>query len=446
MRGNDLGRGFSVTDSADHQRARSGAERGRQADSPAQMPALGWKEIILRTFKEGAKDNIALVAAGVAFYAFLAIVPLMGATVLTYGFIARPETVLKNMQSVMAIAPPNIAETVGGMLLNVVKSSGSKKGLGIFVALGVAIWGARNAAGSIMIALNIAYEEEEQRGFVRKTLTALAMTLGLVLLGLAAVAAMGALHYVQQLWPGSSATAALLGRLLTYPLLAVGAAATAATIYRYGPSRQKAKWTWLTPGSIFSAVGWLVTTVGFGLYVTRFANYNATYGSLGGIVALLTWIYLSAYVFLFGAELNSEVEHQTAKDTTAGGNKPLGARGAWSADHVADGPDDEGKEGETGKPSPMSSDGAGEGSSAARHSHPQPIPQAVAGSSSAHPYLVSRTASRIGSFAGLEKIGMVSSILSTAGLSLLRTKGKAKAGAALLGAAAGLAWFGREKD
>jgi len=455
-----------VTSSADHQRAQGDAERGRQADSPAEMPALGWKEIVLRTFKEGAKDNIALVAAGVAFYAFLAIVPLMGATVLTYGFIARPEAVLKDVQSLTAIAPPDVARTIGDMLLGVVKSSGSKKGLGILAALAVAVWGARNAAGSIMVALNIAYEEEEQRGLVERTLTALAMTVGLVLLGLVAIVAMSALHYVQQLWPGSSATAALVGRVLTYPVLAVGAAATAATIYRYGPSRAKAKWSWLTPGSIFSAVGWLVTTVVFSLYVTRFGNYNATYGSLGGVVALLTWIYLSSYIFLFGAELNSEVEHQTAKDTTRGGEKPLGARGAWSADHVADGADDEGKEGETGEPSALSSDAEGEGAVGARRSHPhgqvqaapgslQPsrgdgglsiLPQAGGGGQREHPYLVSRATSRIGGLAGLRKIGVVSSILSTAGLSLLRTRGKAKAGAALVGAAAGLAWLGRQKD
>ncbi|MEO6248645.1 MAG: YihY/virulence factor BrkB family protein [Sphingomicrobium sp.] len=435
-----------MTSSADNQRAVSGADRGREADSPAQMPVLGWKEILLRTFKEGAKDNIALVAAGVAFYAFLAVVPLMGATVLTYGFIARPEAVLKDMQSLTAIAPPNISHMIGDMLLGVVKASGSKKGFGILIALGIALWGARNAAGSIMIALNIAYEEDERRGLVRKTLTALAMTLGLVLLGLAAITAMGVLQYVQQLWPGSSATAAHLGRIAIYPMLGVGAAATAATIYRYGPSRQKAKWSWLTPGSIFSAVGWLVTTVVFGLYVTRFADYNATYGSLGGAIALLTWIYLSSYVFLLGAELNSEVEHQTARDTTAGAEKPLGERGAWSADHVADGPADEGKEAETGKPSAMSSDAAEEGPRGKSNRCSAHFAAARKGEGDAHPYLVSRATSRVGSLTGLRTIGMMSSLLATAGLSLLRTRGKAKAGAGLLGAAAGLALLCRDRD
>ncbi|MDP9086459.1 MAG: YihY/virulence factor BrkB family protein [Pseudomonadota bacterium] len=424
-----------MSGSADHQRATTGAERERRADSPAQFPAPRWREILIRAFQEGAKDNIALVAAGVAFYAFLAIVPLMGATVLTYGLIARSSAVLKDVQALTAIAPPNVAQTIGDLLLGVIRSSRSQKGFGIVIALAVAIWGARNAAGSMMIALNIAYEEEEQRGFAARTLTALAMTLGLVLLGLAAIVAIGALHYLQKLWPGSSEKAALLGRIATYPVIGVGAAATAATIYRYGPSRQKAKWIWLTPGSIFSAVGWLVTTIGFGLYVTRFANYNATYGSLGGVVALLTWIYLSSYVFLLGAELNNAVEYQTVMGTTKGGEE-------WSADHVAERPGDRGKKDETGKSSAMASDAAAPG--------PGPLarPRARAGEALQREplYLISRTASFAGSIAGRQKIGVITSILSTVGLSLLRTRGKAKAGAALLGAAAGLAFLGRAKD
>ena len=420
-----------MTSIADHQRSTGGAERGRQADSPAQMPVPRWTEIFLRTFKASGKDNIALVAAGVAFYAFLAVVPLMGATVLTYGFIASPETVIGNMRSLMTIAPPDIAQTIGDMLLSVVKSSTNKKGLGIFVALAVALWGARNAAGSIMIALNISYEEDEARGFVTRTLAALAMTLGLVVLALAAIAAMGALRYLQTLWPGSSDTAVMLGRIVSYPLLGIGAAAAAATIYRYGPSRQQARWNWLTPGAIFSAVGWLLTTVGFGLYVTRFANYNATYGSIGGIIALLTWVYLSSYIFLFGAELNNQVEHQTTKDTTRGGAEPPGSHGAWSADHVADGAADKEPE------------GVDEGKSV-ETVETVAFNNAPVNVNANHLFVTSRVTSAASQIAGSPKIGMMSSILSTAGLSLLRKRGKARVGTALLLTAAGLALLWRE--
>jgi len=196
-------------------------------------------------------------------------------------------------------------------------------------------------------------------------------------------------------------------------------------------------------------VGWLLTTAGFGLYVTRFANYNATYGSIGGIVALLTWIYLSSYVFLFGAELNSEVEHQTAKDTTRGGAKPLGSRGAWSADHVADGAEDEGGEAEGRKPSPMADDKGPEGAAGSKSVETVetvPFNNAPVKVNAKHPFVTSRMTSVASQIVGSPKIGMMSSILSTAGLSLLRKRGKARVGAALLLTAAGLALIKREPD
>ncbi|MCA1654213.1 MAG: YihY/virulence factor BrkB family protein [Sphingomicrobium sp.] len=412
-------------------------DHGRSAESPWQMPASGWKDILLRTWKESSKDNVGLVAAGVAFYAFLAIVPLLEATVLTYGLIASPHAVIANMESLTHVLPANIAKLIGEQLMSVVHTSGGKKGLGVLVALAVTLFGARNAAGSIVIALNIAYEEEEKRGFLKVTLLALAITAAAVVLALLAIAAIGVLQFIGRLLPHAPAVA-LLGKVLTPVLLAVGAAAAAAALYRYGPSREKAQWTWLTPGSLFSAIGWLVVTAGFGIYVTRFAHYDATYGSLGAVVALLTWIYLSSYVFLFGAELNSEFEHQTAKDTTQGTDDPLGQRGAWSADHVAAGADDEGKEADQGSPSPLSIDPS-------PRTAPPPSPSSSKPASE-HAYLASRVTSHGARMAGLAKVGTLSSILSTTGLAMLRRKGSAKAGAALLAAAAGLALLRREKQ
>lgn len=426
-----------MIDRPGQQRATDGAERGRQADSPAEMPMLSWQEILVRTWNESSKDNVALVAAGVTFYAFLALVPMLAAIVLSYGLFARPEAVIHAVGSLTAILPPNVSKLIGGMLLTVVHSSGGKKGLGIFVALAVALWGSRNAAGSLIIALNIAYEEEEQRGFVHRTLLALAITLGAVALGLAAIAATTALAFFANLWPDASGLVRSLGRVVTYPLLASGGAAAAATLYRYGPSRDRARWSWLTPGSLFSALGWLLLTIGFGLYVRRIAHYDATYGSLGAVIALLTWIYLSSYVFLFGGELNSEVEHQTARDTTDGGVQPLGERGAWAADHVANGPDDEDNEkGRGGGESPLANTQMPEDRDKSRMTEPP----------AEHPYLASRITNRGAQLAGFAKVGMVASVLSTAGLSLLRRKGRAVTGAALIAAAAGLAYLTREKD
>ena len=431
----------SLADRAEKAAEAPAHQKGRQAETPAEIPALGWKEIAFRTWKESSKDNVSLVAAGVAFYGFLAMVPLLGATVLTYGLVASPHTVLHNVQSLATMLPQDVAKLIGDQLLNVVKTSGSKKGFGVLVALLIAIWGARNAAGSIVIALNIAYEEEEKRGWFRVTLLSLAITLAAVALAMMGAAVIGAMSALDRLLPSTGPVGLILGRVIAYALLAAVAAAAAATLYRYGPSRVKAKWTWLTPGSLFFAIGWLVLTLGFGFYVSRFGKYNVTYGSLGGVIVLLTWLYLSSFILLFGAEFNSEIEHQTARDTTADrGERPLGARGAWSADHVADGPGDEGKEGNGADEQPLSDDpGAREGSSAApQHS------AAKSEEGSGHAYLVARATNRAASLAGLRKVEMISAALSTIGLSLLRKRGRAGVGAALLATAAGLSLLKRK--
>ena len=401
------------------------------------MPLSGWKDVLLRTWKESTKDNVGLIAAGVAFYSFLALVPLLGAIVLTYGLVASPETVLKNMQSLTSVMPADVAKLVGEQLLNVVSTSSGKKGLGLLLALAIALFGARNAAGAIITALNIAYEEDEKRGFLKVTLLALTITAAAVVLALVTVVVVTALRFLASLIPDAPMFVVWLIRAATALLVAAGAAAAVATLYRYAPSRAKAKWTWLTPGTALSAVGWLMLSVAFGIYVSRFANYGATYGSIGGVVALLTWVYLSSYIFLFGAELNSEFEHQTARDTTTGAPQPLGRRAAWSADHVASGADDEGKEAENGL-----SNGRQRPAETARAALAAHLPR-PAETSAEHGYLVSRATNRGGRVLGGARIGMAASALSTLGLSLLRRRGKEKAGAALIATAAGLSLLRR---
>jgi membrane protein len=409
----------------------TGAESGRTADSPLQIPPRGWKQVALRTWRQSSEDNVGLVAAGVAFYAFLALVPLLGATVLTYGLVADPQTVAKNVQSLASVMPQDAAKLIGDQLMGVVKTSGGKKGFGLLLAIGIAIFGARNAAGSIITALNIAYEEEEKRGFMRVNLLALAITAAAVLMAVIALLAITALGYLERLFPGAPGFILAVGKLLSYLLLLAGAAAAAATLYRYGPDRKRAEWKWITPGTVLAAVAWLLLTFGFGLYVANFGNYNKTYGSLATVVILVTWLYLSAYVFLFGAELNSELEHQTAKDTTEGGEKPIGQRGAWSADHVA-GSD------EPSKPS-------GGDVSPPKQEQDQPREEnEPAEPSFTGQYATARAANRAASLAGLRKVGMASAALSTLGLSLLRKRGREGAGAALLATAVGLSLLKRE--
>jgi membrane protein len=407
---------------------------GRDAESPWKMPFEAWKQVAMRTWKESTNDNVGLIAAGVAFYGFLALVPLLGATVLTYGLVAKPETVISHMQALTSVLPADAARLVGEQLMNVVQTSGGKKGVGVLVALAIALFGARNGAGSIITALNVAYEEEEQRGFLRVNLLALGITAAAVVVGILAVTAIGALGHLETVLPGAPAFLIFLGKLLSYALLAAVAVAGTATLYRYGPSRQKARWTWLTPGSLFAGIMWLLLTFGFGIYVANFGNYDATYGSLGAVVVLLTWLYLSSYVLLFGAELNSELEHQTAKDTTEGGSAPIGSRGAWVADHVAESATEAAVKSKAVRPTAKNEASTGQDITVSAPNSPRSIP---------HEILVGRATARASSLAGLPKIGWVTSALASAGLTFLRRRGEAKRGTALLAAAAGLAFLTR---
>jgi membrane protein len=360
---------------------------------------------------------------------------LLGAIVLTYGIAADPKTVLSNVNSLARILPGDVAKLIGQELMSVVQTSGGKKGIGLVIAIAVALWGARNAATSIITALNIAYEVKEKRSTIRVNLLALAITAGAVVMAVLALLAMTTLGYVQHLLPQVPGVVLLAGRILSYLLLLLGAAAGAATLYRYAPDRPEAKWQWITPGSLFAALAWVILTFAFGIYVSRFGNYNKTYGSLATVVILVTWLYLSAYLFLIGAELNCEFERQTAKNTTLGAVKPAAGSSDWSDQDAARTQgsvtkSDDGADHSSTDPGKQQPDGGAE-----KTTRKQP--------SSVDDYVAGRIANRAGTIAGLRSVGMVSAILSTVGLSLLRRRGRAAAGTALLGTAVGLSLLKR---
>jgi membrane protein len=309
--------------------------KGHQASSPAEMPKRAWKDIAKRTYKRVWDDNVGLVAAGVAFYGFFALLSLLGLIVLVYAFVADPVTVIEHMRALTAVLPTDVAFVIGDQLMTAVKASEGTKGFGILLAFLVATYGGTNGAAAAITALNIAYEEKEKRSLLRFYLLAVGMTVGALIVALAALAGTAAITYLQRLLPETSEGLVIVGKALGYVVLTLAAAAVASLLYRFGPSREDAKWRWISPGSLFAALTWLMLTVAFGFYVGHFSNYHASYGSLGAVVALLTWTYLSAYTFIVGAELNSEIEHQTAKDSTTGAPRPMGDRGAWAADNVA---------------------------------------------------------------------------------------------------------------
>ena len=309
--------------------------KGHQASSPAEMPPPAWKDIARRTYKRTWDDNVGLVAAGVAFYGFFALLSLLGLIVLIYAVFADPRTVIEHMRALTIVLPTDVAVLIGDQLMIAVKSSEGAKGLGIVLAALVALYGGTNGAAATITALNIAYEEKEKRSLLQFYLLALAMTLGALLVALIALGATATLAFLGKLLPTAEPAVLIVGRMTGYVALALIAAFIAATLYRFGPSREDANWKWITPGSLFAALTWLLLTIAFGFYVSNLTDYQASYGSLGAVVALLTWMYLSAYAFIVGAELNSELEHQTAKDSTTGSPEPMGERGAWAADNVA---------------------------------------------------------------------------------------------------------------
>jgi membrane protein len=399
--------------------------RGRTATSPWAVPALGWKDVLLRSWREAGQDNISLIASGVAFCAVLAIVPMLGAIVLSYGLVATGETVIANVQSLTAMMPTEAAKLIGEQLAKLVATSDDKKGLGLIIALAIALYGAMKGASAIVTALNIAYDEEETRGFVKLNLVALAITAGAVLLALIAATAITAMAGLEALFPAAPGPLLIIGKILSYAVMVAVGAAAAATLYRYAPDRDQAKWTWLTPGSLLASVAWMIMTVGFGVYVANFGSYDATYGSLGAAIVLLTWLYLSAYVLLLGAEFNCELERQTARDTTKGAERPLGQRGAYAADTVASGTD--------AKPN----DGEKPGGGGVPDSIGGPMPHEIVDQ-----YMVSRATARAAALGG-GKVGRPATVLATLGLAMLRRPRRAALGGMLLIAAGGLSWLDR---
>ena len=308
---------------------------GRDATSPLGLPRHAWREVLGRVWVKIGYDNIGLLAAGVAFYAFLSVVPLLGALVMTYGLIADPKTIADHMQTIIKVVPKDAAKLILDQLVSLVTTASTKKGVGLLVALLIALYGATRASGAIMMALNVVYEQHERRSFIKTTLLSFVMIVGAVLVAMVGLLAASALALVGKVAAGLGPMAALGLTVVTWAIAASLAAFGIGVTYRYAPDRKDARWQWLSVGSALATLLWLVATVGFGAYAATLGNYNATYGSLGAVVVLLMWLYVSAYAILLGAEINAETERQVSRDTTTGREKPLGQRGATVADEVA---------------------------------------------------------------------------------------------------------------
>jgi len=312
---------------------RDAATAGEQAARPMEIPRRGWWAVSKRIFTQIGTHNLSLVAAGCAFYTLFSVFPAITALVSLYGLVSDPGQVEQQVQAMQGVLPDEALTIVQNQLSTV--ASASRQGLswGLGVSLGLALWTASAAIKSLFTALNIVYREEEKRGFIMFAAQGLVFTLAAIVAVLVAIFAITVVPAVLQLLALGSITEPLI-RWLRWPLLAGLMIVGLAVLYRYGPSRSNPRWAWVSWGAVVATVLWVVASIGFSLYVANFGAYDKTYGSLGAVVVLMLWLWISVFVVLLGAELNAELEHQTEHDTTIGEPKPVGERGAFVADHL----------------------------------------------------------------------------------------------------------------
>jgi membrane protein len=305
--------------------------RGRHARYPAELPAAGWRDILLRVWQKLGEDHTSLVAAGIALNTLLAVFPALAVAVLIYGLFSSPAGVTADIKPFIGILPPDAAKLLEAQLQSLVAPTHVKLGIGAVVSALLAFWSARQGIVALMAATNIAYYERERRGFLKQIAISLSFTLAAVVAFLVMLVLGVAVPLVIQFLPlGPVAATAIL--VFRWVLLWLFAAGALAVVYRYAPDRHTARWPWVTWGSVGAATLWLAGSVLFELYVKNFSSYGVTYGALGGVIVLIMWFYLGGFAVVLGAQINAEMEHQTAMDTTEGAPKPMGQRGAYVAD------------------------------------------------------------------------------------------------------------------
>lgn len=309
--------------------------RGRTADSPAEIPAAGWKDILWRTYEQINEDRLLAVAAGVVFYGLLALFPAITALVSSYALFADPSTINNHLAALSGMLPAGTYSIIEDQVKRVLAKGDVKLGLAFAVSLALAAWSANGGMKAIIDALNVVYDEKEARGFIKLNAVSLTFTVCALLAILCAIGLVVAAPIILN----AVGLGGISEQILTYgrwPALAMMIMLGLAILYRFGPSRRSPKWKWISIGGVLATVAWLAGSAALSYYLANFAGYDATYGSLGAAIGLMMWMWMSTIVILFGAELNSEIEHQTVRDSTDGVPRPLGTRDAHVADSVGE--------------------------------------------------------------------------------------------------------------
>ena len=306
--------------------------RGRNAVKPTDIPKEGWLDILARTKQQLSEDNLTVVAAGIAFYGFVAVVPALAVTVAIYGLAADPSQIPEQITAMAQVVPNSALPMLEEQMLRITSNTKSA-GISAIIGVLIAIYSSANATKAMISGLNIAYDETERRSFFKLTAIAIVLTLGAIIAAVFAVGRVAVLPSALKHMNITSGVEWLLNSV-RWPILVGGFMTSLAVLYRFGPCRHDAKWNWVSPGALVATGLWLLGSAAFSLYVSKVGSYDKTYGPLGAVVVFLMWLYLSALAVLLGAEFNSELERQTKEDTTEGPPKPLGQRGATSADTV----------------------------------------------------------------------------------------------------------------
>jgi len=307
--------------------------RGRDAETPAEISPRGWADILNRVFRAVIEDRNLANAAGVTFYALLGIFPAVGTVVSLYGLVADASTILNHLALLSNVVPATSLDLFREYMTRMAAKGSDELGLAFFVGLAISLWTANAGMSALFDALNVVHKERDKRSYLAFYGMTLLFTLGAILFLILAISAVVVLPAVlASLRIG--ATSEQILAVLRWPALFAVVVAWLSLIYRFGPDRREPKWRWVNPGSVVAALLWILTSMLFSWYVANFGRYDEVYGSLGAVVGFMTWIWISSIVVLLGAELNAEMEHQTARDTTEGAPKPLGRRGAVMADTV----------------------------------------------------------------------------------------------------------------
>jgi len=310
-----------------------GEDRGRGATSPSDIPARGWKDILLRVYDDIGEHRILALAAGITYYTILAIFPALAALVAIYGLFSNPASIAQHLDQLGGFLPGGAVEVAREQLTRVSSKGGQTLGWTFLVGLIISLWSANAAMKSLFDTLNIVHNEREKRSFLKLNVISLGFTLAGIAFILMALGAVVIVPVVLS-YLGLSDRADLLVRVVRWPVMFVVLSLALACMYRFGPSRTAPRWQWITWGSVAATTLWIVASLLFSWYAEHFGTFNATYGSLGAAIGFMTWLWISAIVILVGAEIDAEMEHQTARDTTEGATKPMGERGVRMVDTI----------------------------------------------------------------------------------------------------------------